>query len=72
MVNHAIGATATANDTETSDWGPEKAVDGIVNRDETVNTNQSRWSTNGARDFNSVTQKDKILTVNLGSVKSFD
>ena len=72
MVNHALGTTVTANDTETNYWGADKAVDGIVNRDEANKQNQSRWSTNGARTFDQVAQKDKVLTVDLGSEKSFD
>ena len=32
-VNHALNGTATANNSETSYWGPDKAIDGIVNRD---------------------------------------
>jgi len=72
VVNHAIGATATTNDKETDYWNADKAVDGIVNRDEANKQNQSRWSTNGARTFDQVAQKDKVLTVDLGSAKSFD
>lgn len=72
VVNHALGTTVTANDTETNYWGADKAVDGIVNRDEANKQNQSRWSTNGARTFDQVAQKDKVLTVDLGSEKSFD
>ena len=49
QINHALTGTATANDTETNDWGADKAIDGIVNRDETNKQNQSRWSTNGAK-----------------------
>ena len=49
QINHALTGTATANDTETNDWGADKAIDGIVNRDETNKQNQFRWSTNGAK-----------------------
>ncbi len=49
QINHALTGTATANDTETNYWGADKAIDGIVNRDETNKQNQSRWSTNGAK-----------------------
>ena len=49
QINHALTGTAIANDTETNDWGADKAIDGIVNRDETNKQNQSRWSTNGAK-----------------------
>lgn len=59
-------------DKETDYWNADKAVDGIVNRDEANKQNQSRWSTNGARTFDQVAQKDKVLTVDLGSAKSFD
>ena len=72
QINHALTGTATANDTETNYWGADKAIDGIVNRDETNKQNQSRWSTNGARTFDQVAQKDKVLTVNMGSEQSFD
>ena len=44
-VNHALEGTATANDTEMSYWGADKAIDGIVNRDDSK-PDQSRWSTN--------------------------
>ena len=49
QINHALTGTATANDTETNYWGADKAIDGIVNRDETNKQNQFRWSTNGAK-----------------------
>ena len=49
QINHALTGTATAKDTETNYWGADKAIDGIVNRDETNKQNQSRWSTNGAK-----------------------
>lgn len=71
-VNHALGASATTNDAETDYWGADKAVDGIVNREETNKQNQSRWSTNGARTFEEVQKKDKILTIDMGKVQSFD
>ena len=63
-VNLAIGATATANDSETNDYTAEKAIDGIVNRD--APKPQSRWATN-----TSSAQTPKILTVNLGEAKTF-
>ena len=62
--NLAIGATATANDSETNDYTAEKAIDGIVNRD--APKPQSRWATN-----TSSAQTPKILTVNLGEAKTF-
>ena len=62
-VNHALQGTATANDTEMSYWGADKAIDGIVNRDDSK-PDQSRWSTNQGT-------SPKILTVDLGSEKSF-
>ena len=49
QINHALTGTATANDTETNYWGADKAIDGIVNRDETNKQNQARWATNGAK-----------------------
>ena len=63
-VNLAIGATATANDVETSDYTADKAIDGIVNRD--APKPQSRWATN-----TSSAQTPKILTVDLGEAKTF-
>ena len=62
-VNHALQGTATVNDSETNYWGGDKAIDGIVNRD-AAKPDQSRWSTN-------VGTTPKILTVDLGSEKSF-
>ena len=62
-VNLAIGATATANDSETSDYTADKAIDGIVNRD--APKPQSRWATN-----TSSAQTPKILTVDLGETKT--
>lgn len=58
------GATATANDEETSDYQASKAIDGIVNRE--AAKPQSRWATN-----QSTSQEAKILTVNLGGQKTF-
>lgn len=72
QINHALTGTATANDTETTYWGADKAIDGIVNRDETNKQNQSRWSTNGAKTFDQVAQKEKVLTVDMGKEQSFD
>ena len=63
-VNLAIGATATANDSETNDYTADKAIDGIVNRD--APKPQSRWATN-----TSAEQAPKILTVDLGETKTF-
>lgn len=63
-VNLALDATATANDSETSDYTADKAIDGIVNRD--APKPQSRWATN-----TSAEQAPKILTVDLGESKSF-
>ena len=62
-VNHALQGSATVNDAETSYWGADKAIDGVVNRD-AAKPDQSRWSTN-------VGTTPKILTVDLGSEKSF-
>ena len=63
-VNLALDATATANDSETSDYTADKAIDGIVNRD--APKPQSRWATN-----TSAEQAPKILTVDLGETKTF-
>lgn len=62
-VNHALNGTATVNDSETSYWGGDKAIDGIVNRD-AAKTDQSRWATNQGT-------APKILTVDLKDEKSF-
>lgn len=63
-VNLAIGATASANDVETSDYTADKAIDGIVNRE--APKPQSRWATNV-----SSAQAPKILTVDLKEEKTF-
>ncbi|MBS4749531.1 discoidin domain-containing protein [Carnobacteriaceae bacterium zg-ZUI78] len=63
-VNIALNAQATTNDSETNYWGADKAVDGIINREESVKANQSRWSTNRGT-------TDKILTVDLGQERAF-
>lgn len=63
-VNLAIGATATANDVETNDYTADKAIDGIVNRDDPKP--QSRWATN-----TSTAQAPKILTVKFDEAKTF-
>ena len=62
-VNHALEGRASANDEETSYWGADKAIDGIVNRD-ADKAKQSRWATNKGTE-------PKILTIDLGSEKSF-
>ena len=62
-VNHALEGSASVNDQETSYWGADKAIDGIVNRD-ADKANQSRWATNRGTE-------PKILTIDLGSEKSF-
>lgn len=63
--NLAAGATATASEQETNYYGPDKALDGIVNRD-VPNAQQSRWATNVHSD-----QKAMWLELNLGEVKTF-
>ncbi len=63
-VNLAIGAEASANDVETSDYTADKAIDGIVNRD--APKPQSRWATN-----TSSTQAPKILTVKFDKAETF-
>lgn len=66
-VNYALGASATVSEQETDYWGADKTVDGIVNRDEPVKANHSRWATS-----QSTTQTPRILTVDLGAKKTFD
>ena len=69
-VNYALNASVSANDVEEgceSFWGADKAVDGIVNRDETTKTSQSRWSTNKDTSIG-----EKVLTVDLGEEKTFE
>ena len=62
-VNHALNGTATANNSETSYWGPDKAIDGIVNRD-AAKPDQSRWSTN-------MGTTPMVLTIDLKEKKAF-
>ncbi|MBS4762009.1 discoidin domain-containing protein [Carnobacteriaceae bacterium zg-ZUI252] len=63
-VNVALNAQATVNDSETNYWGADKTVDGIINREESVKRNQSRWSTN-------IGTTNKILTVDLRQERTF-
>lgn len=65
-INYALGAKVTGSDRELENqWGPDKAVDGIVNRD-AAKAEQSRWSTHVSN-----TQEARVLTVDLGAVKTF-
>lgn len=65
-VNYALNSKVTASNQEVANqWGPEKAVDGIVNRD-AAKPEQSRWST-----AQSTTQEARTLTLDLGAVKTF-
>lgn len=65
-VNYALNSKVTASNQELANqWGPEKAVDGIVNRD-AEKQQQSRWSTH-----QSSTQEARTLTLDLGTVKTF-
>ena len=65
-VNYALNSKVTASNQELANqWGPEKAVDGIVNRD-AEKPEQSRWST-----AQSTTQEARTLTLDLGAVKTF-
>lgn len=65
-VNYALNSKVTASNQELANqWGPEKAVDGIVNRD-AEKPEQSRWSTE-----QSTTQEARTLTLDLGTVKTF-
>ena len=65
-VNYALNSKVTASNQELANqWGPEKAVDGIVNRD-AAKPEQSRWSTE-----QSTTQEARTLTLDLGTVKTF-
>ncbi|MGT2609656.1 discoidin domain-containing protein [Streptococcus zalophi] len=64
-INHSIGATATASDTERDFWGADKAIDGIVNREESNKSSQSRWSTNRG-------DTPRVLNVDLGAQKTID
>ncbi|WP_395013471.1 discoidin domain-containing protein [Robinsoniella peoriensis] len=65
--NWAAGRNATVNDQEADYWGADKAVDGIVNRDEETKENQSRWATH-----TSSYQTPKTLIVDLGVERIFD
>ena len=65
-INYALNSKVTASDREVADkWGPEKAVDGIVNR-EADKSEQSRWATNQSKN-----QEARTLTLDLGAVKTF-
>ncbi|MBJ8326257.1 discoidin domain-containing protein [Streptococcus pacificus] len=64
-INLAIGATASASDTERDFWGADKAIDGIVNRQESNKPSQSRWSTNRG-------ETPRILNIDLGAQKAID
>ena len=64
-VNYALGASAWANDKETNDYGPDKAVDGVVNRE--APKPQSRWATNPDEN-----QGDKVLRIDLGVNRTFN
>lgn len=65
-INYALNSKVTASNQEVANqWGPEKAVDGIVNRD-AAKPEQSRWSTE-----QSTTQEARTLTLDLGTVKTF-
>ena len=69
-INYATGGTATANDEEKSGtvtWSASRAIDGVVNRDQTNTTLQSRWSTNRDQSIG-----EKNLTIDLGAVRGFD
>lgn len=66
-INWALGRDATANDEEADCWGAEKAVDGVVNRDEGTKENQSRWATH-----TSDSQTPRVLIVDLGTEREFN
>ena len=66
-VNFALNGSATANNTEAGQentWGPDKTIDGIVNRDAKKNE-QSRWSTDRGT-------SERVLTIDLKESKIFD
>ena len=47
--NYALQGVATADRAPIDYWGPDKLIDGIVNRDASPKRDQSRWSSeNGA------------------------
>ncbi len=70
-VNYALQGTATANEVEVDyAWGAEKAIDGVINRDATPKTEQSRWSTKEKNETGS--QAVKELTVDLGQSRTID
>lgn len=63
-INFSLEGTATASNTESGQqaiWGPEKAIDGIVNRDD-VKSKQSRWATD-------VGNVERVLTIDLKGKK---
>lgn len=65
-INYALNSKVTASNQEVANkWGPDKAVDGIVNRD-AAKDEQSRWAT-----AQSAAQEARTLTLDLGGVKTF-
>ncbi len=63
MENLALTATATANGHEDPVFAAEKANDGVTNREETTNANQSRWASTVGVD-------EKWLALDFGEVKT--
>lgn len=67
-VNFALEGIATASNIESGQeniWGPDKAIDGITNRNEGGKSKQSRWSTD-------VGNEERVLTVDLKKERIFD
>ena len=62
-VNHALGCKATAKAAPISYWGPDKMVDGIINRS-APKSDQSRWSSEAGA--------PQWVMFDLGTPKSFD
>ena len=59
-INYALGGSATAQKSPIEYWGPDKLVDGIINRD-APKANQSRWSSEaGAPSWVMIDLKDVV------------
>ncbi len=62
--NYALQGVATADRAPIDYWGPDKLIDGIVNRDASPKRDQSRWSSeSGAPAW---------VLIDLGQERSFD
>ena len=66
-VNYALNSKVTASNQEVANqWGPEKAVDGIVNRDAAKTGTVALVNSSRA-----LQEEARTLTLDLGAVKTF-